>query len=276
MLARLQARDIDEDELLDELEATQQKLNAARSDVEKAHEFQRSRKVAWERLSKVIDDTRNLAETWDKVGLDERRLLLDWWVLDVQIVVEPIEGMKKANEKTAVVTLRSDPNASRYFGLGNRLAKADSTSPPTNESSSDSDAADNASAASAESMHPSAQAACPRTNGSGSRRADTSTGTASSDPQLPRATQTLRANPERPARRIAEPRENESQEASSSAVANRSTSDGEDVPGCQTSDWIGSTPSGGSPADRAEYAGSEEGVENLRGNGHTSWQMSHP
>ncbi len=109
--------------------------------------------MAWDRLSKVIDETRNLAETWDKVGLDERRLLLDWWVLDVQIVVEPIEGMKKANEKTAIVTLRSDPNASRYFGLGNRLSKADSSSPRTNASSSDSDAADSTSAASAESMH---------------------------------------------------------------------------------------------------------------------------
>jgi hypothetical protein len=70
------------------------------------------------RISGVIDETRNLADVWDEGGLDERRTLLDSWVLDVLIAVEPTPGMKKANEKTVIVTLRSAPDAPRYFMIG--------------------------------------------------------------------------------------------------------------------------------------------------------------
>ena len=50
-------------------------------------------------------------------------------------------------------------------------------------------------------MRPSAQAACPRTNGSGSsRRVSASAGMAAGSPRLPSATQTLRSSPRRLAR----------------------------------------------------------------------------
>jgi hypothetical protein len=80
---------------------------------------------------------------------------------------------------------------------------------------------DNAARASVEPGRPNAQAACPRTSGSGSESAKVSTGTASGAPQLPSPTQMFRANPARPARRFAEPLENASQAASSSATSSK-------------------------------------------------------
>src|SRR5207244_2811229 len=56
-------------------------------------------------------------------GPVERRILLDYWVLDMLIVVEPIPGMKRANHKTALVRLRSAPNAPLRFELGSGSAQ---------------------------------------------------------------------------------------------------------------------------------------------------------
>jgi hypothetical protein len=202
-------------------------------------------------ISAAIDETRNLAEVWDKVGLDERRTLLDCWVPDVLIAVDTIPGMKKANEKTAIVTLRSAPDAPRYFTISD-ASSARSSSSRVNGSASEATARSNASLASAESTRPSAQAACARTNGSVSDSAEVSTGTASGDPQLPSPTQTLRAKPARPARRMAEPLENESQASSSSAVSSSSMSEGDAVPGYDDGEpGSGCTPNGGSPGRRA-------------------------
>jgi hypothetical protein len=128
--------------------------------------------------------------------------------------------------------------------------------------------------ASAEPSLPSAQAACARTNGSASDNPLVSTGTASGDAQLPSPTQTLRANPARPARRIAEPRENESHAASSSAVSSSAMSDGERVPGCDLDAPTSScTPTGASPGPREANAGAEDGFENLMLKGQTSWVL---
>src|SRR5690606_26204569 len=79
------------------LRETQQRLDAARAELERAQDLARSRQVTWDRLSALLDATRNLADAWDQAGLEERRTLLDWWVLDVMIAVEPIEGMRRAN-----------------------------------------------------------------------------------------------------------------------------------------------------------------------------------
>jgi hypothetical protein len=109
--------------------------------------------------------------------------------------------------------------------------------------------------------------------GAGSDRARESTGTASGEPQLPSPTHTLRANPARPERRSAEPRENASHAVSSSAVSSNAMSDGEAVPGCEH-DAPGSscTPNGGPPGARAANAGSDVACEKRRVNGHTSWE----
>jgi len=200
-------------------------------------------------VAAIIDETRNIGMTWDKLDLQARKVLMDHWIYDVMITVEPIPGKKKANRKTARVTLRTAPNAPVALALGNQRPNASSNSSRTQGSSSDESAASSAERAAAPPTRPSAQAACPRTNGAGPERASERTGTASSEPQLPSATETFRAMPARPARRIADPRENDSQEASDNAVSSSSVSGGPSVPGCGASatDASGSTPTGASP-----------------------------
>jgi hypothetical protein len=58
----------------------------------------------------------------------------------------------------------------------------------------------------------------------GSESVDLTIGTASDEPRLPISTQTLRATPAPPARRMAGPLENESRTASASATSSRSMS----------------------------------------------------
>lgn len=77
----------------------------------------RSQALAWDHLAEILDETRNLAEAWDNVDLAERKILLDMWVLDVVIVVEPVLGKAKKNRKTAYVTLRSAPDLPRELDL---------------------------------------------------------------------------------------------------------------------------------------------------------------
>jgi multidrug efflux pump subunit AcrA (membrane-fusion protein) len=136
LVAKAQARGLPDEPFFDEMARIQQQIAAALADLEQAEEFARSRELAWERLEKVINESRNLAETWDRVGLSERRILLDWWVLDVMIVVEPIPGMRRANHKSAVVTLRSAPDAPRYFAVRRQLESASDNSSRTHSSSS--------------------------------------------------------------------------------------------------------------------------------------------
>ena len=88
----------------------------------------------------------------------------------------------------------------------------------------------------------------------------------------------------RPARRIADPRENDSQEASDNAVSRSYMSGGPSVPACPPapsffgaassqagrSAATASTPTGRSPGFRAAYPGSAAGSENRTLKGHTS------
>jgi len=67
-------------------------------------------------LSKLIDETRNIGDTWDELDDPGRKTNLDYWVYDVLLVVEPIPGMKKANKKTALVTLRTAPPRGPGYG----------------------------------------------------------------------------------------------------------------------------------------------------------------
>jgi hypothetical protein len=260
-----------------EARAVQQQLTAARTELKDAEKFARSHEDAWDRLSTIISETRNLADAWPGLGEEERKILLDYWVYDVQVIVEPVPGKLRANTKSAAVVLRTAPNDPKFFALDRQAAIAADNSSSTAASVSTDAAVDSADLASAEPTLPSAQAACARTNGSGSDNARASTATASGEPQLPSPTQTLRANPALPERRIAEPRENESHAASSSAVSSSATSEGERVPGCDLDAPASScTPNGASPGPRDANAGSEDGRENLRVYGQTSWQISQP
>jgi hypothetical protein len=206
---------------------------AALKEMATATQFAAERQLHWERITAAIYETRNLAATWDAVALEERRVLFDWWVLDVMIAIEPLEGYKRANQKYAIVTLRSAPDAPRYFTFGRDLASPSSNSTRTNGSRSTVSMASRAETASGDPISPSAQAECPRTSGSGSASVATSTGTASSAPQFPSATATLRLNPAYPARRTADPRVHSSH--SSYVIRMSDIRDGKDVPGSSRS-----------------------------------------
>jgi hypothetical protein len=131
-------------------------------------------------------------------------------------------------------------------------------------SSDSTDALDtNAARASADLTRLSAQAACARTKGSGSDNARASTGTAFRRPIAEADADVARAKPARLARRIAEPLENASQAASSSATSIRSISDGGSVPGKEAA---GGNPPGlpPAPAGRAPNGTWSTVVEALR------------
>jgi hypothetical protein len=252
----------------------QQQLAAARTALKDAEKFAPSREDAWGRLSTIISDTRDLADAWPSLGEEEGTILLDYWVYDVQIVVEPVLGKLRANPESAAVVLRTAPNDSKFFALDRQAAIAADNSSSMHASVSADACADNADLASAEPTLPSAQAACARTNGSGSDNALASTGTAFGEPQLPSPTQTLRANPALPDRRIAEQRKNESHASSSSAVSSNSMSDGDAVPGCDLDAPTSSCmPNGASPDPRDPNAGVDDGRENLRVYGQHSWEL---
>jgi hypothetical protein len=253
-----------------EIKPLQQQLAVARSTLAKAQRFADSREAICNEVSEIIHETRNVAQAWPNLSVEKRKALLDYWVSDVLIVVDPIPGMKRANKKWAEVVLRTTPEPVA-FQLGDQILSADRNSPMTDSSDSTESREESSTEASGDPIRPSAQAACDRTTGSGSDRAEANVGTASAEPQLPSATQTLRANPARPTRRMADPLENESQEASSSAVSSSSINDGDSVPGCEDEEpGSGCTPKGGSPGGREAYAGSVEGFEKVRVNGHTS------
>src|SRR5690606_38620493 len=82
----------------EDITALTQRMTTARNALETAQRFAAERQVQWDRIASAIDETRNLAETWDAVLLEQRRAIFDWWVLDVLISVEPIEGRKRANQ----------------------------------------------------------------------------------------------------------------------------------------------------------------------------------
>lgn len=257
-------------QLEDKLTAAKQRVREAHRLLNAAQELAASVEDAWTRIRAAIHETKNIAAAWHRMEVGDRRVLFGHWVEEVHIVVERIAGMKRANNKTAVVWLKRLP-LPLYFPVGRQLASAAAISSETEGSASNVACCSSAATADSEQILPSAQAACARTSGSGSESAEVSTGTASREPQLPSPTQTLRAKPARPARRIAEPLENESQATSLSAVSSNSINDGDAVPGCDAEDpGSGSTPNGGSPRERAAYAGSEETAENLRVKGHTS------
>lgn len=210
---------------VEEIRAAKQLVRSAESDLAKAKSFAQSREDAWVRLSSVIHESRNLASAWATASPEDRATLLDYWVHDVWIVVERVPGMKRANWKTAVVTLRSTPGAPEYFGLGRQQAEDDSAEPissSTSESDSTDSLARSATSASGDPIFPNAQAACARTSGASSDRADTSAGTVAVDPLFPSTTAALRFRPRSFARFIGDPpnaAENSDCDMASSSVA---------------------------------------------------------
>lgn len=245
-----------DDALVQQLMAAKAAIKMARADLESAEQFARSKENAWEELSRIIGETRNLAAAWDKATPEERKMLYDYWLLDVLIVVEPIPGKRRANRKTAIVTLRTAPNAPKCVDLGDQAlrASADRIASSTSASNSALSRSRSASKAAGVAIAPSAHAACRRTSDSGLASDAASTGTSPSSPTLPSTTAELRCKPRSLARFIGEPlnpAENSGCDMASnsraSVRASRSTKAGRD-----------------------KKAASRRSRENLWVNGHTS------
>jgi hypothetical protein len=250
--------DKDDDEFADTISTAKQAVAAAKEKLLEAERFAASKEDAWARLSGIIHETRNLAAAWETASSEDRKILLDYWVVDVTISVEPIPGMLRANRKTAIVTLRTAPGTPLIFEIeGAQSAtarKAASSAATTDGSSSTSRRARRAPVAEGEPILPSAHAACDRTNASGSQNASASAGTSSSDPMLPSTTDALRLSPRNLARFIGEPLnavEKSAGDIDSSEVASERA------------------PIDASAALGAN-AGSESSLANLWLNGHTS------
>jgi hypothetical protein len=111
------------------------------------------------------------------------------------------------------VTLRSAPDSPRHFASRRQLESASDNSSRTHSSSDNSHhvstsptcTTTSGGQSSLDALRPSAHAACPRTSGSAAFRAAASVGTASSEPQFPSATATLRSSPRRFVRFTGEP-----------------------------------------------------------------------
>ncbi|ODT04187.1 MAG: hypothetical protein ABS52_05920 [Gemmatimonadetes bacterium SCN 70-22] len=253
-----------DDALVERLKAAKQQVGASKAQLAEAQRFAQSRQSAWDRLSSIIHESRNLADAWETAGPEERTILLDYWVADVLIVVEPVPGMKRANHKTAVVTLRTAPNAPAYFELGGSQPPSRETAAFSSSSTQASDSAEararSGSSASAEPIAPNAHAACPRTSGSSSESAAASAATSSGDPALPSTTAELRFNPRSLARFMGEPLKAAENSGCDMASSSRASD-------------LASLPDS---AGRAANAGSDSSFANLWLYGHTSWQMSHP
>lgn len=275
LMTKVGVREEDEDAVADQILGAKQRVRAAEEEFAKATRFARSKEEAWTRLEGIVHETRNLAATWHKAGPHERRILFDYWVLDVVVVVEPIPGMRRANHKTAIITLRTAPDAPLHFDISgppaqrvtaraseaSRAANAVPSCSITAGSSSRAKRPRRAAPAAGPPTRPSAQAACARTSGSSSASAAASAGTSAADPTLPSTTAAFRLSPRSLARFIGDPR---------NAAENSSC----DMPNRSSASVRASLPAMNCLGANGDPSGSA--VENLWVYGHTSWQTSHP
>lgn len=266
LVAKVLGRDAEgrsDDALVDQLKASNQALDSAKHALEEAKAFARSREEVWPRLSTIIHETRNLAATWEKATPEERKILLSYWVLDVMIVVEPVPGMKRANHKTALVVLRTIPNAPIAVDLtsGQRAAAAIAarTASATAGSSSKGKRSRKAAKAAADPTLPSSEAACRRTKGAGSASPATSAETSSSVPNPASTTDALRLSPVNLTRFMGD-----FENAAENSDCNMPSSSTARVRASRSKS-----------AARGAKAGSESSRENLQLYGHTSWEKSH-
>jgi hypothetical protein len=256
---------VGDEAMIEQLRVARAAVKTARAALEGAERFAASREDAWSRLAAIIHETRHLAAAWDKLGLEDRKVLLDYWILDVLVVVEPVAGMRRANRKTALVTLRTAPNAPVYFELGGGQAPSEESaariSASTPGSNSSGARARRAAVAAGEPTLPSAHAACARTSGSSSESAAASAGTSSGDPMLPSTTAALRRKPRSLALFIGEP-------------LNAAENSGCGMASSSSASVLASLPASAGRGANGEPSASSRA--NLRENGQTSWHTSHP
>ena len=255
----------EDDALMRELAAAKRQIQAAKSDLSEAERFAASVEDAWAKLEAIIHETKNIAQVWDLCSAEDRAAILDYWVLDLLVVVERVPGKRRANIKTAVVTLRTSPHVPRDFdissGASSAARRADSISARTDSSGSTAKRSRSAATPASEPIRPTAQAAWPRTRGSSSPKAMIRAGRSAAEPVFPKTTAALRRSPASLARFMAEPR-------------NNSVYSGTPIPNTRSASSREGRPSKNGRGRKGES--SDNSLENLRLYGHTSLQMSHP
>jgi predicted nucleic acid-binding protein len=249
---------VGDDVLTEQLAQLRRQVAVAEANVQTATQHAESGVRAFEKLSSLIHETRNIGAAWDRLGGAERRSIFDHWVYAVYIAVEPIKGMRRANRKTAVVLLRTDPYAPRHFEMAGSYVdmpdRADAMAVMTSGAASTAALDSSAATAAVPPSLLSAQAACDLTSGSSSSRAPISVPTSDSVPTLPSTTPALRLSPTRLARFIGEPLN----EAENSACDMDRSCAARDRASCPSRTGL------------AANAANESSRENLRLYGHTS------
>lgn len=188
-----------DDTLVEQINEAKQLMRSAEVELRTAEAFAKSKENAWSTLSGIIHETRDLGKAWSKVGVEGRKALLDYWVYDALIAVEPVPGMRRANHKAALITLRSAPNTPLAIDLGGERGpgqpRTDAARRSTSASVSKGKRSRIAARASGTASRPSASTAAMRTGGSASARTAASAVTSSAVPALPRTAQALRLSP---------------------------------------------------------------------------------
>jgi len=244
--------------LMEQVSQLRRQVTLAEENLKTATKHAESGVHAFEKLSALIHETRNIGAAWERLGNAERRSIFDHWVFAVYIAVAPIEGMRRANRKTAVVMLRTDPYAPRHFDVPSSYVgprpKAKRSPATTDGSDSMPSLASSAEAETARPSLPSAHAACDLTIGASSDRAPISVSASDAEPTLPSTTAALRLSPTRLARFMGDPL-NEAENSSCDIASNSRASEAESLPAM---------------AGLAVNAATDSSCENLRLYGHTS------
>ena len=67
--------------------------------VELAAEFAASTENVWKRTRAAIHETRNIADSWERMDVEDRRILFSHWVEEVHIVLEKLPDKNLAKTR---------------------------------------------------------------------------------------------------------------------------------------------------------------------------------
>jgi hypothetical protein len=117
-IAKAVSRAPDDEPLLQKLDGLQQRVRTAPQKQVDAQAFAQSAELTWERISGAINETQNRPLPWRPfVLINDGCWGTGGCSTSSSYRADP--RMKRANQKWAIVTLRSAPNAPRNFALGN-------------------------------------------------------------------------------------------------------------------------------------------------------------
>lgn len=110
-MSKAQALDIGLDEKMfwDQLATLKDQMAELRRERDDALELEKVANAAWETVSDLIDETRNLASIWETGDPQKRKDIFDWWVRQVVIVQDQQPGKLRASGRYALCFLRTAP-----------------------------------------------------------------------------------------------------------------------------------------------------------------------